>query len=296
MESLKTVFLTGSTGFIGKNLLLKLSGEYKVTSYVRNTSLSINENIVIHLAGKAQDLKKSLEFHEYYKVNTEFSNVVFSNFLNSESDVFIMLSSVKAVADNVVGVLTEDYPINPVTHYGKSKYEAEKFIFSSSIPRGKRIYVLRPCMVHGPGNIGNLNLLYKVVNKGFPWPLGAFENKRSFCSVENLIFVIKELMEREDIPSGVYNVCDDVPLSTNQVISILSESVKSNVKFLNLPKWFIYLLAKFGNVFKLPLNDENLQKLTESYVVCNVKIKKAIGKPFPVSSKDGFIKTFNSFR
>ena len=296
MESVKTVFLTGSTGFIGKNLLLKLYGEYKVTSYVRNTPLSINENIVIHLAGKAQDLKKPLGFHEYYKVNTELSNFVFSNFLNSESDVFIMLSSVKAVADSVVGVLTEDSPSNPLTHYGKSKYEAEKFIFSSSIPIGKRVYVLRPCMVYGPGDKGNLNLLYKIVNKGFPWPLGAFENKRSFCSVENLIFVIKELIEREDIPSGVYNVCDDGPLSTNQVISILCESVKSNSKFLNLPKWFIYFLAKLGNVFKLPLNDENLQKLTESYVVCNNKIKKAIGKPFPVSSKDGILKKFNSFR
>ena len=51
---------------------------------------------------------------------------------------------------------------------------------------GKKVYILRPCMIHGPGNKGNLNLLYGVVSKGMPWPLGAFENRRSFTSIGNL--------------------------------------------------------------------------------------------------------------
>ena len=41
-------------------------------------------------------------------------------------------------------------------------------------------------MIHGPGNKGNLNLLYSLVSKGLPWPLGSFENKRSYCSIDNL--------------------------------------------------------------------------------------------------------------
>jgi nucleoside-diphosphate-sugar epimerase len=108
--------------------------------------------------------------------------------------------------------------------------------------------------------------------------------------------MIKELIERDDIPSGVYNVADDKALSTNEVISILAESQNKKPKIWNVSKWLILSAAKIGNVFKLPLNEERLHKLTDSYVVSNQKIKTAIGKPLAVSSREGLLKTFNSFK
>jgi nucleoside-diphosphate-sugar epimerase len=150
-------------------------------------------------------------------------------------------------------------------------------------------------MIHGPGNKGNLSLLYKLVSTGIPWPLGAFKNKRSFCSIDNLMFIIKELMERQDIPSGVYNVADDESLSTNEIISILAESQNRKLKIWKVSKSLIQSVAKMGNFFRLPLNEERLNKLTDSYVVSNQKIKSVIGKPLPVSSKEGLLKTFKSF-
>ena len=99
---------------------------------------------------------------------------MYDAFLMSNSSVFIMLSSVKAVADDVVGPLREDCVPNPKTHYGKSKLLAELYILSKQIPHGKRVYVLRPCMIHGPNNKGNLDVLYKFVSKRIPWILGAF--------------------------------------------------------------------------------------------------------------------------
>jgi nucleoside-diphosphate-sugar epimerase len=273
-----------------------LSKEFSITKYIRSQSILVNENTVLHLAGKAHDLKKVSSSDEYYTVNTKFTKEVFDIFLASNAKVFITLSSVKAVADIVHGELTEETVPNPITHYGKSKLLAEQYILSKEIPEGKRVYILRPCMIHGPGNKGNLNLLYKLVSKGIPWPLGAFENKRSFCSIYNLMFVFKELMEREDIPSGLYNVADDVPLSTNEVISILATSQNRKPRIWHISKGLIQAAAKIGNVLKLPLNEERLQKLTDSYVVSNQKIKTAIGKPLPVSSKEGLLKTFNSFK
>jgi len=252
--------------------------------------------VVVHLVGKAHDLKNTSNSEEYYQVNTELTKKVFDAFLASNANVFITLSSVKAIADQEQGMLSEEHTPNPITHYGKSKLLAEQYILSKEISEGKRYYILRPCMIHGPGNKGNLNLLYQLVSKGIPWPLGGFENKRSFCSIDNLVFIIKELIERDDIPSGVYNVADDEPLSTNQVISLLAESQNRNPKIWNVSKGFIELCAKIGNVLKLPLNKERLQKLTDSYVVSNQKIKTAIGKPLPVSSRDGLLKTFNSFK
>jgi len=288
-------FITGSSGFVGTSVLRSFDlDDFHIWS--RNNNIQLDGvQYILHLAGKAHDLKNTSSAQEYFVVNTELTKKVYDAFIASEAKVFITLSSVKAVADEVQGELTEEHIANPVTHYGKSKLLAEQFIFSKVIPEGKRVYVLRPCMIHGPGNKGNLNLLYKLVSKKIPWPLGAFENKRSFCSIDNLMFILKELIEREDIPSGVYNVADDEPLSTNELIGLMAQTQNRNPKIWNISKKFIEGFASVGDKLLLPLNTERLQKLTSSYVVSNAKIKAAIGKPLPVSSRDGLIKTFKSF-
>jgi len=289
------MFLTGSGGFVGKNIINYFNSKYNIYCYDRSMPIILKEKIIIHLAGKAHDLKNICEVNEYYEINTELTKNIFDAFLVSDSKIFITLSSVKAVADEVETELTEDYPPNPITHYGKSKLLAEQHILSQPIPDGKRVYILRPCMIHGPGNKGNLNLLYSLVSKGIPWPLGLFENSRSYLSIENLCFIINELIEREDIPSGIYNLADDVPLSTNEVIKMIAESNGKKAKILNLNMNLIKVLARIGDFFKFSLNSERLQKLTESYVVSNAKIKEALGKPLPVSSKGGLLRTFQFF-
>jgi len=190
-----TIFITGSTGFVGKYFIKNNYKKYIFYNYERNKGIKINEEVVINLAGKAHDLKNVTDPTDYYQINTELTKKVFDRFIESDSKVFITLSFVKAVEDELEVDLTEEYIPNPITHYGKSKLLAEEYILSKQIPEGKRIYILRPCMIHGPGNKGNLNLLYKIVKKGIPWPLGAFENQRSFCSIDNLCFIINELIE-----------------------------------------------------------------------------------------------------
>lgn len=293
--SSNSIFLSGSTGFVGKNLIKYLSTQFIIKKAEKYLPVIINESIVIHCAGKAHDLKNTSTFDEYFKVNTELTKEVFNAFLDSNAKVFITLSSVKAVADVVENELSEATTPNPITYYGKSKLLAEQYILSQPIPEGKRIYILRPCMIHGPENKGNLNILYSFVSKGLPWPLGSFENSRSYLSIENLCFIIRELIEREDIPSGVYNVADDAPLSTNEVINLIAESKNKKAKIFNLNKNLIFLIARLGDFLKLPINTERLQKLTEDYVVSNAKIKQAIGKPFPISSMNGLRSTFKSF-
>ena len=292
---MEVIILTGANGFVGTNLINSLKKEFGFNIYKKGTYIRICDKFVIHLAGKAHDLNNVSDPDEYYKVNTELTKEVFDAFLISEAKVFITLSSVKAVADEVDGELTEDVIPNPITHYGKSKLLVEQYILSKPIPDSKRFYILRPCLIHGTGNKGNLNLLYSFVSKSLPWPLGSFINFRSYLSIENLCFIIKELINREDIPSGVYNVADDVPLSTNKVIKIIAESRGKKAMILNFNKNLIILLARVGDLLKLPLNSERLKKLTSSYVVSNAKIKEALGKSLPVSSKEGLMRTFKSF-
>ena len=290
----KTIFITGAYGFVGNNLMLKLS-EFNYNKFDKNEHIKINEDIVLHFAGKSHDLKQVTNFNEYYTVNTELTKKVFDTFLTSNANVFIFLSSVKAVADEVLIELKEDHIPKPLTHYGKSKLLAEQYILSKSIPNGKRVYILRPCMIHGPGNKGNLNLLYNFVCKGLPWPLGEFENKRSFCSIDNLCFIINELITNYKIPSGVYNVADDEPLSTNEIITLISQSQEKKILIWKVPKFLIIFFSKFGDLFQLPFNTERLMKLTETYVVSNHKIKNAIQKKLPISARIGLSKTVNSF-
>jgi nucleoside-diphosphate-sugar epimerase len=290
-----TLFITGSSGFVGKNLIKYFNSKFDFYKFSKNEDIIINQDIVLHLAGKAHDLKNTTNEEEYYIVNSELTKQVFDNFLESDAKVFITLSSVKAVADDLESELTEEYIPNPITHYGKSKLLAEQYILSKQIPEGKRVYILRPCMLHGPCNKGNLNLLYKIVRNGLPWPLGAFENKRSFCSIDNLFFIISELIENDQIPSGIYNISDDEPISTNELIKLISLGQGKKPNIWKVPFSLIKTLSKIGDVLRLPLNTERLSKLTETYIVSNNKIKKAINKPLPISAKDGLTKTFNSF-
>ena len=111
-----SIYLTGASGFIGKNLIKYFSRKVKIKKHIRGSKFKIKENIVIHLAGKAHDLKNTSNYDEYYTVNTELTRKIFDAFLISDASVFIMMSSVKAAADNVDGYLSEDCKPNPKTH------------------------------------------------------------------------------------------------------------------------------------------------------------------------------------
>jgi len=294
------IIITGASGFVGSNLLEFFKSTHEVqplgVRYIPKNKIELSGDVIIHLSGKAHDLKNVSKPQEYYEANYELTKQLFDSFLLSNASVFIFMSSVKAVADQVDGVLTEDNIPNPITPYGISKLQAENYILNQQLPEGKRFYILRPSMIHGSGNKGNLNLLYSFVNKGYPWPLAAFENKRSFLSIDNLCFVTKEIVENESIPSGVYNIADDQAISTNQLISLISKSQNKNTKSVFLPKKLIYAIAKVGSILHLPINTERLIKLTDNYVVSNKKILKSIGKPFPISAENGLVKTLNSFQ
>jgi nucleoside-diphosphate-sugar epimerase len=294
------VTITGASGFVGRNIQDYLNVSYRIkplsVRYIPNQKINLEGDAIIHLAGKAHDTKKVSNPSEYYESNFELTKQVFDSFLQSEASIFILMSTVKAVADQVVDVLTEEAIPSPKTHYGIAKLQGEQYVLSKDLPSGKRIYILRPCMIHGPGNKGNLNLLYQLVSKGIPWPLGDFQNKRSFLSIENLCFVINELLINEKIPSGIYNVADNEALSTSELVALLGQSLGKKNKVLNIPSFWIKGIARLGDHLHVPLDSERLQKLTENYVVSNQKIVLAMDKVLPIKGQEGLLHTFASFK
>lgn len=306
------ILLTGVHGFVGSNLVKALSKVHTIygLDIVSPTKEGVlftfgwddlnkgevpDVDAIIHLAGKAHDTKNEAAAEVYFKVNTELTKRIYDYFLASKAKKFVFFSTAKAAADKVDGVLTEDVVSTPVGPYGESKIAAEKYILAK-IPTDKVVYIFRPCMIHGPGNKGNLNLLYSVVRKGFPWPLGAFENRRTFTSIENICFAVNGVLTKE-VPSGIYNMGDDETLSTNELIEEICKSLGKKARIWKLPKGLMTGVAKIGDTLHLPLNSERLRKLTEDYISSNAKIKKALGvEKMPVDARTGLERTLESFK
>ncbi len=314
------ILITGIHGFIGSNFIRALRDKHTLYGLdiifpcrdgvsqtfswrdIEPTSFPFQTfpqfDAIIHLAGKAHDTKNQSVAQSYFDINTGLTQKIFDFFLESSAKKFIFFSSVKAAADSVVGdMLTEDVIPAPVGAYGESKIKAEEYIkehleYSTT---EKQVYILRPCMIHGPGNKGNLNLLYNVVKKGIPWPLGDFDNRRSFTSIDNLCYVIEGLLN-QDVPTGIYHMGDDEALSTNELIAIMCEAMGKQPRIWKMNKRFMEACAGLGTLLHLPLNTERLRKLTENYVVSNAKIKAALGiDKLPVTAKEGLMKTIRSF-
>lgn len=307
------ILITGVHGFVGSNLVKALKDRHEIygldivaperDGVVRTFGWDAIENntipqvdAIIHLAGKAHDISGKDPADAYFKINTGLTVKIYDWFLNHpETGCFIFFSTVKAACDKLSDrVLTEEVIPAPVGPYGESKIKAEEYILAHPAT-DRKVIILRPCMIHGPGNKGNLNLLYRLVSTGMPWPLSRFDNRRTFTSVDNLSFVIDGLLTRP-VESGIYHMADDEALSTNRLVELICRATGRPCRRMGLPAGMVRCLCRVGDTLHLPVNSFRLDKLTENYVVSNAKIKMALGiDRMPVRAEDGILKTIRSF-
>lgn len=296
----KVIF--GASGFLGTHLKKNLSGNVAPVSLREKDWLSKlpeDADVFINCIGKAHDHKGTATEHDFYFANYELAKVLFEEFLKSNAQLFIHISSIAAVEENErTEVLTENSVGNPQSHYGKSKKAAEEYLLKQNIPLGKKLVILRPTMIHGEGDKGNLTLLYKIISKGIPYPLGVFKNSRTFISIDNVVFFIDEIIEKHpEMKGGIYHITDDEPLSTQKIIEIIGEAKGKKPIILSPPKFLINSLAKMGDMISLPINSKRLKKMTSNLIVSNQKIKTALNiDSLPVSAEEGMRKTIESFK
>ncbi|MGI6494572.1 MAG: NAD-dependent epimerase/dehydratase family protein [Kiritimatiellia bacterium] len=285
------LLLTGAFGFVGTNLCRYLAGKGHTCDALDLPAARRDDlpyaaffswddlgslppcDAVVHLAGKAHDVKKTADPQSYFDVNVGLTEKIFRA-CEGKAKRFVYFSSSKAADAD--------------TPYGRSKLAAERFLDGRAI-------VLRPAMIHGPGNKGNLNLLWGVARRGIPWPLAAFENQRSFTSVGNLCAAVEALCERGE--NGVYPIADDTMISTNRLIELIAETCGRKPRLWRLPKGLMRFCARAGDILRLPLDSERLGKLTEDSFVDNAALKSALGwTSMPVAAEDGMRATLESFR
>lgn len=305
----KKILITGSTGFVGSNVLPFLKCyDFDIIEVSRKKStkndfvLTYEEffnndpkcDVYLHFAGYAHDIKGKSSRDIFFEANYELTKNVYEKFKSDKfSKTFIYLSSMAVVGSSSHIPIDEDVEVNPNGFYGESKYEAEKYLLDNIKNTKKNIIILRPPMIHGPNNKGNLNLIYSIITSGFPWPLYRYKNSRTFLSIDNFNFCIGRIINNQ-IKSGIYNISDDCSLSTNDIVDVIEYVTKKSVYKISVPKYVIRIISKIGNIIPIPINEDRLSKLTENYLVSNNKIKKALEiNKMPVNCKDGMIKTIS---
>lgn len=296
-----TFLITGANGFVGSNLRGYLEGKghrvLRLDLSDADYGWSELERIpfgeidcVVHLAGKAHDLKKVAGEQAYFDINVGLTERIYGEMAKQVGEearrrVFIYFSSSKADPNG--------------NAYGRSKYAAEEWLKGHSPvgSSGLTVAILRPAMIHGPGNKGNLNLLWGIARRGIPWPLAAFENLRSFTSIGNVCAAVEALASSAALPAlGIYPIADDEMLSTNRLIELIAETCGRKAKLWRLPRGLMRFAARVGDVLHLPLNTERIEKLTEDSFVDNSELRRTLGwTKMPISAEDGMRSTLRSF-
>jgi len=308
------ILVTGSTGFVGQRLcssLLARGHEVsaairpstdcgslpKAISVVPVTSQLIPKaplsqfDAVIHLAARAHILNdSSLDPEgEFFHTNTQGTINIASASLLAGVRHFIFISSIGAMATSSEQLLTEQTACNPDTPYGRSKLAAENALTSLLGESPVAWTILRPPLVYGPSNPGNMERLLKLVKRRIPLPLGAVHNSRSFIYIENLIDAISHMICHSGAINQTFLISDGEDISTSQLVRRLASYLNSSAPLLPIP----YVLMKAAG--QLAGQSDAISRLFGSLTVDSRKIRQTLNWTSPYTLDQGLQTTADWF-
>lgn len=281
---MKKIFITGSTGFVGRHLITELSkrnipfiaGERSLYGDLvtqKNWAQVLDGcDSVVHLAARVHVMDESSTdpLFEFRKMNVEAT----INLAHAAKKIgvkrFIFISSVK-----VNGEETVDRPFNasdtpsPQDPYGISKMEAEMELLKLHDPGVFEVVIIRPPLIYGRGVKANFEKLFHYAGLKIPLPFGLVENKRSLVSVLNLVDLIMTTLVHPSASGEIFMVSDDRDLSLNELIRLMAKVQGKDSNLLPVPvglmKFAASILGKksyadrlFGN---LQVDIEKTKKL-----------------------------------
>jgi nucleoside-diphosphate-sugar epimerase len=269
----KSILITGATGFVGKNLISLLTQQdYQLRAAVRRNKTfpddkvsttivgDIDENTdwqkallnidaVVHLAGRAHILKgKSNDpLTEFIKVNTVGTANLVKQSVQSGVKHFIFISSLHAITIRSDRPLNEQSPCQPDTPYGISKLKAEQALLEIVQASAMDWTILRPPLVYGADNPGNMARLIKLIKTGLPLPLSSIHNRRSFIYVGNLVSAIATCLQHPNARGETFLVSDREAISTLELIQLLGKSLDQRIYSFPCPAQLLKLVGQLTN-------------------------------------------------
>lgn len=306
------IYLTGSTGFIGTHLVIRLLRlSYHVLAPIRNfrfNQKNFHKNLkllnfdntekiidyfenlgeidcIIHCAARTHVMKEKNKdpLNAYREVNVEKTKKLAESAAEHGIKRFIFLSSVKVNGEKTYGSNYFNYNDTPKPEdfYAISKFEAEKALWEVSRRTGLEVTVIRLPLVYGYGVKGNLKKLIKLVRLGIPLPLSSIQNKRSMIGIDNLIDLLIKCIEHPSAAGKTFLVSDGKDLSTPNLINQISTAMGSGSRLFPFP---IFLL-KF--LFKIFGKKKEIDRLTSSLKINSNHIKKVLNWSPPVNVAEG---------
>lgn len=298
----KKVLVTGATGFIGTSLAEHLrQGDYEVYRAGRSlpnidsrcflldlaspsglSDLLNDTEVVFHLAGKAHALAETRQDeNEYFLVNTEGTRKLLEAAKAAGVRKFVYFSSVKAVGDSDHQPMDETVDTVADTPYGRSKYAAEQLVLHGDyVPHP---VVIRPSMVYGNTEKGNLPRMIKAIQRGLFPPLPETHNRRSMVHVDDVIQAALLAAETPEAAGQIYIVTDDHAYSTRQIYDWIRGALGKAPLNWQIPMTLLTFLAKTGDAIghtlgrRFPFDSAALDKLTGSAWYSSAKIQRELG-------------------
>lgn len=300
-QSPPVILVTGAGGFIGAELVKKLrTRDFNVKTMVRSSvpgekhfqwdltsgqcPVDMFEGVhtLFHLAGKAHAVAETLaEQADYRQVNIDGTRKLLEAAKQAGVKCFVFFSSVKAVGDGEYQPIDEKVTIPATTCYGQSKYEAEQLVLHGGyVPYP---VVIRPAMVYGNSNKGNLPRMIKAIKAGLFPPVPELHNRRSMVHVEDVVRAAILAAEKPEAKGQIYIVTDGQSYSTRQIYDWIREGLGKTPVCWAIPLVFLKALAKIGDTIGLLrrrrflFDSITLKKLTGSAWYCSAKIERELG-------------------
>ncbi len=308
------LILTGATGFVGKQILEKITS-FDVTVIGRRKPESLKDctffqanidtnsnygpalvdgDVVIHCAARVHimDDKSDNPLEAFREVNRRGTINLATQAVDAGVKRFVFISSIKVGGENseIGAPLTEEMKYVPADPYGLSKYEAEEELKILAKKSGMEVVIIRPTLVYGPGVKANFEVMMKWLSKGIPLPLGATNNKRSLVALDNLVYFILLCIKHPKAANETFFISDDNDLSTTQLLRKLSYSLGKRCFLVPIPsKLLSFVLSIFG---LRSLSD----RLLGSLQVSTEKAKNLLGWVPKVTVEEAFQETTNFYK
>ncbi|MFM7904379.1 MAG: NAD-dependent epimerase/dehydratase family protein [Microcystis sp.] len=256
-------------------------------------------DIVIHLAARAHIINETIPNPEaeFIKVNTQGTANLVQQSIQAGVKHFIFISSIGAMTTQSDRILTENSPCHPDSPYGRSKLQAEQALIELAKDSNMTWTILRPTLVYGSGNPGNMDRLMKLIKQGLPLPFGAIKNRRSFVFVGNLVAAIITCLDHPNAANQIFLISDNQAVSTPQLIRLIAQQIQQPCQLLPVPTTLLRFLGYLGDRVEsitgknFPFNTYNIDRLLGSLAVDSSYIQKTLDWQPPFTLEQGLAET-----
>jgi nucleoside-diphosphate-sugar epimerase len=194
---------------------------------------------------------------------------------------FVFISSIGVNGSCSSQPFTEQDNPRPSGPYAVAKVEAEKGLREIALSTGMEVIIIRPPLVYGPAAPGNFSRLIRIINKGYPLPLGAIHNQRSFLALDNLIDFILVCIAHPAAANETFLVADGEDISTTEFLQRIGKVLGEPVTLLALPMWMLKILALCIG------KSAEVRQLCESLQIDISKARNVLGWDPPISVDEG---------